>query len=35
LLSPEFHTLSIDGTTVRDWTQAFLEGDEGWRDLVE
>lgn len=35
LLSPEFYTLSIDGTTVRDWTQGFLDGSEVWRDLVE
>jgi hypothetical protein len=35
LLSPEFYTLSIDGTTVRDWTQGLLHGSEVWRDLIE
>ncbi|HEY8517403.1 MAG TPA: pectin acetylesterase-family hydrolase [Candidatus Binatia bacterium] len=35
LLSPEFYTQTIDGVTVRDWTQAFLDGGDAWRDLVE
>lgn len=35
LLSPEFYTQTIDGVTVRDWTQAFLDDGPGWVDLVE
>ncbi|MEW6272502.1 MAG: pectin acetylesterase-family hydrolase [Thermodesulfobacteriota bacterium] len=35
LQSPEFYTQTIDGVTVRDWTQAFLDGTDGWVDLVE
>jgi hypothetical protein len=35
LLSPEFYTLAIDGTTVRQWSDGFLDGTAVWRDLVE
>ncbi len=35
LLSAEFYTQTIDGVTVRDWTQAFLDDAPEWRDLVE
>lgn len=31
----EFHTLAVDGLRVADWTQAFLDGDAAWRDVVE
>jgi hypothetical protein len=35
LLSPEFYTLALEGTTVREWTEGFLAGTPTWRDLVE
>ncbi len=35
LQSTSFYSQSIDGTTVRDWTQAFLDDAPGWTDLVE
>jgi len=35
LLSPEFYTQTVDGITVRDWTQAFLDDAPAWRDVVE
>ena len=31
----EFFTLSADGLRVADWTQAFLDGSDAWRDVVE
>jgi hypothetical protein len=35
LQSAEFYNQTIDGVTVRDWTQAFLDGSSAWVDLVE
>jgi len=35
LLSPEFYTQTVDGVTVRDWTEGFLDDAPPWRDLVE
>lgn len=35
LLSPEFYTLALDGTTVREWTEGFLDDTPVWRDLIE
>lgn len=35
LLSPEFYTREIDGTTVREWTAGLLDGTPVWRDLIE
>lgn len=32
---PEFYTLAINGTTVRDWTANFLTNGPAWQDLVE
>jgi len=31
----EFFTMSADGVRVADWTQAFLDGSDAWRDVVE
>lgn len=32
---PEFYTLSVAGTTVRDWTAAFVTNGGGWQDLID
>lgn len=29
------HTQSIEGQPLVDWTQAFLDDSDEWRDLVE
>jgi len=31
----EFFTLTADGIPVADWTRAFLDGGDAWRDVVE
>jgi len=35
LRSPAFYTRAIDGITVRDWTQGFLDGANPWIDIIE
>lgn len=35
LLSPEFYTQSIRGTSLLDWTNEFLADGDGWVDTVE
>jgi len=35
LLSPEFYTQAIDGVSLLDWTNAFLDDSAGWVDTVE
>lgn len=32
---PNFYTLAINGTTLRDWTADFLTDGPAWQDLVE
>jgi pectinacetylesterase len=35
LQSDLFYTQQIDGETVRDWTQGFLDDSAEWRDLIQ
>ena len=35
LLSPEFYTQSIAGVRLLDWTNAFLDDPDSWRDVIE
>lgn len=35
LLGSEFYTHSINGTSLLDWTRAFLDAPEAWEDVVE
>lgn len=35
LLFKQFYEQSADGVRIADWTQAFLDDGEGWRDIVE
>ena len=30
-----FYTQTVDGVRVADWTQAFLDGSDAWRDVVQ
>lgn len=32
---PLFYSLSVDGVSIRDWTQAFLDDSPGWQEVIE
>ncbi len=35
LMSPEFHTQTVNGVGLRDWTQAFIDDTSPWVDVIE
>ncbi|MBY0277328.1 pectinacetylesterase family protein [Candidatus Binatia bacterium] len=35
LLYRQFYEQSVDGVAIADWTRAFLDGSDGWRDVIE
>lgn len=35
LQDPEFYTQVVDGVSIRDWTQAFLDASPAWVEVIE
>jgi len=35
LVYPDFYTMEIEGTRIRDWTADFLTDDPRWQDIIE